>query len=331
MDTLIAAYQRLLVEVASDLHAMRGVLTISPGGDEPAALLTTEVDPSPDDNRLTWLALPVEDDGVTVAVLRLGFSPDRPLPDPEEQRHAQALVELAVLLNRTRSQQASAHQASRRILAVTEEELQRIILDIHDGPVQRLFAASSQLEMMASHVEQLPESVRARLEASLARVAVLVQVSLDEIKTTLGALRPPEFRRRPLVAVLQGLIIQHQSLTDMQVKLHVAGNPPPVSLAAKIALYRILQEALSNAYRHARVDRLDVWLSGEAGWTILEIVDTGRGFDPPPLEGPSGTELEEHIGLRGMRDRAELVGGHFRLTSQRGQGTRIQVRVPGDV
>ncbi len=330
MDTLSAAYQRLLTEVAKDLHAACGALEFASALGAPVPALTTYDPASPPNGSLTWLELPVYENDQAIAHLRLGFHPGVPLPDPEEQRLAQALVELAVLVNRARTQQASAHQASRRILAVTEEELQRVILDIHDGPVQKLFAASSQLEIAAGLVDHAPEELRATLEAQLARVASLLQLSLNEIKLTVGSMRPPEFRRRPLVSVLQGLVIQHQSLTGQRVQLHVQGEIPPVSLPVKIAVYRILQEGLSNAYRHAKVESLDVCLSSEDGWVVLDIADQGAGFDPPLLEGPAGTELEEHIGLRGMRDRAELVGGHFRLTSIKGQGTNIQVRVPGE-
>lgn len=329
MESLIAAYERLLAEVARDLHASCGALSFSPGLGGPVETIRTGTAPPAAGEGTRWLEMPVREHGDVIAELRLGFAPGVPLPDPEQQRLAEALVELAVLLTRTRSPSLPGAEASRRILAVTEEELQRVILDIHDGPVQKLFAASSQLEMMDSRLAFIPDEMRAPVEASLARVAALVQTSLDEIKTTLGVMRPPEFRRRPLVSVLQGLIIQHQALTGTLVEWSVEGAPPPVSLPAKIALYRILQEALSNAYRHAKADRLDVRLSGGNGWVMLEIIDNGRGFDPPPLEGPAGTEREEHIGLRGMRDRAELVGGQFRLTSERGHGTRVQVRVPG--
>ena len=71
-------------------------------------------------------------------------------------------------------------------------------------------------------------------------------------------------------------------------------------------------------------------LSHDRGWVILEVTDDGIGFTPPPLEGPGATEREEHIGLRGMRERVHLVGGQLRLTSQPGQGTQIVVRVPSD-
>lgn len=331
MDTLVSAYQRLLTEVASDLHATYAVMEFAPESGAPIEAIATPIPITGMHDDLTWLELPVHESGLPIASLRLGFAPGVSRPGAEEQRLARALVELAVLFNRTRSQQDNASQASRRILAVNEEELQRIILDIHDGPVQKLFAASSQLQMMEAKLGVAPAEVRASLELSMTRVIGLLQASLNEIKTTVGTLRPPEFRRRPLVSVLQSLIIQHESLTGMRVEFHVEGDIPHVGLSAKIALYRILQEALSNAYRHAKVDRLDVRLYGKDGWVTLEIIDQGPGFTPPPLEGPSATEREEHIGLRGMRDRAQLVGGQFRLTSRPGQGTRIQVKVYGDV
>ncbi len=331
MQTLISAYERLLAEVATDLHAACGIMEVVSGeGAAPKAIATYGEVQAPSQN-LTWLVLPVYEDEVLIAVLRLGFPPSVPLPDTEEQRLAQALVELAVLLSRARSQGDSARQASRRILSVTEEELQRVILDIHDGPVQKLFAASSQIALMQSRLTHVPEPLRTSLETELGRIAMLLEASLNEIKTSVGTMRPPEFRRRPIVSVLQGLIIQHEAMTGMRVELSVRGEIPPVSPPVKIALYRILQEALSNAYRHAGVDQLDVSLACEEGWVTLDIQDSGRGFEPPPLEGPSATEREEHIGLRGMRERAQLVGGYLRLTSYPGQGTHIQVKAPSDV
>jgi signal transduction histidine kinase len=104
--------------------------------------------------------------------------------------------------------------------------------------------------------------------------------------------------------------------------------PDDVSLPVKIALYRILQEALSNAYRHAGANRQWVRLWGEGDIICLEVEDQGKGFEPPPLEGPQATERVEHIGLRGMRDRVALLGGTFQLFSQPGKGTRITVKVP---
>jgi len=218
--------------------------------------------------------------------------------------------------------------AGGRILAVTEEELQRIILDIHDGPVQELFAALSQISLMQQQLAQCACSDRKTLQMLLDRIANLVESSLWEIKTFLGTFRPPEFQRRSLLSALKGLIIQHEELTGNRVDLEVHGELPVVALPVKIALYRILQEALSNSYRHAGVDRHSVRLWTENNYIYLEVMDEGVGFIPPPLTGPEATEQAEHIGLRGMRERVALLGGSFQLHSAPGQGTRVLVEIP---
>jgi signal transduction histidine kinase len=221
------------------------------------------------------------------------------------------------------------HLAAHRILAVTEEELQRIILNIHDGPVQKLFAALSQLNLLQAHAgrgQPLDDEWFARLN----RVSGLLETSLAEIKVSLGTFRPPEFARRDLVSVIEGLIIQHEEFTSCRVDFESQGEIPRVSLPVKIALYRILQEALSNVYRHAGVERAAVRLSAAGRRVRLEVADDGRGFTPPPLVGPEATERVEHIGLRGMRERVSLVGGTFAVESAPGAGTRIVVEVPAD-
>jgi signal transduction histidine kinase len=219
------------------------------------------------------------------------------------------------------------HIAALRMLAVTEEELQRIILNIHDGPVQKLFAALSQVNLLEVRAANglVPSE---QLIVTLHRVSGLLESSLGEIKTSLGTFRPPEFARRDLLSVIEGLIVQHEEFTGCKVDFEAHGPLPPVSLPAKIALYRIVQEALSNAYRHAGVNSVGLTLSGGPHSLRLEVTDAGRGFVPPPLVGPEATEREEHIGLRGIRERVTLVGGHFTIASAPGQGTRIVVEVP---
>ncbi|GAB4431312.1 MAG: hypothetical protein Fur0044_28910 [Anaerolineae bacterium] len=220
---------------------------------------------------------------------------------------------------------------SQRILPVTEEELCRIVLDIHDGPVQKIFSALSRvnhLQYVAEHLAEQETGSLAHYRHDLAQVAGLLEASLTEIRTFLGAFRPPEFNQRPLLDVLEGLIIQHEELTGTTVHLDAGLDLPEVAPPVKIALYRILQEALANGVRHAGVDEHFVRLWADQADIYLEVVDFGPGFQPPDLTGPTATERAEHIGLRGMRDRAQLVGGEFALVSQPGQGTRINVKVP---
>ena len=164
-----------------------------------------------------------------------------------------------------------------RILSVAEDELSRIVLDIHDGPVQYLFTALSLLTSLqnelsdpastsdhATNVATLPSVVEhvanltppadPKLLARLAQVGVLLESSLYEIRFFLGAFRPPEFRRRSLASIVEGLVIQHEEWTHTTVHLQTEQLPAETPLAVKMAIYRVLQEALTNGYRHAGVD-----------------------------------------------------------------------------
>jgi signal transduction histidine kinase len=218
--------------------------------------------------------------------------------------------------------------AARRILAVTEEELQRIILDIHDGPVQHLFAALSQVELLQKQCQQ--EISPAESEQQLARIATILEAALQDMRTFLGAFRSPNFHQRSLPDIIQGLIVQHENFTGCQVTFVVYDRPLPASLPVKIALYRICQEALSNAYRHSGALEQQVYLNRDGDMIRMEVSDKGKGFASPPLFGPEATERAEHIGLRGMRDRVGLINGQFELDTAPGRGTRIVVKVPLD-
>lgn len=218
--------------------------------------------------------------------------------------------------------------AGRRLLAVTEEELQRIVLDIHDGPVQNLFAALSQLTLLRARINNLQPPADECI-AAINRAINLLEVSLGDIRDLLGTFRSPEFAVSGLAEIVEDIVIQHESFTTSTVTLEMKNAlPESVSLSVKIALCRILQESLSNVRRHAGVDNAGVKLWAEKKRLILEVTDQGRGFEPPPLSGPHATEKQEHIGLRGMRERAALVGGKLFVESRPGAGTRVRFEVP---
>lgn len=214
--------------------------------------------------------------------------------------------------------------AARRLLAVTEEELQRIVLDIHDGPVQTLFAVLGRLTSLQARLgDASPE-----LAAELDRATRQLESALADIRNLLGVFRSPLFTQRDLARVLEDVVAQHEDVTGQTVLFECPSSLPPVSLAVRIALYRVLQEALANAFRHAKVPEVQVVVRDTRRSIQLEVADKGPGFVPPPLEGPQATEDAAHIGLRGMRERVLLVGGSFSLESAPGQGTRIRVEVP---
>lgn len=214
---------------------------------------------------------------------------------------------------------------SLRLLAAGERELQRIVLDMHDGPVQDVFAAVSQLQVLQKELGDRPEAARRAGQA-----VQLLERALHEVRTLIGVFRPPGFERRDLGAILEGLAVQHEAMTDQPVELSLDAELGDCPLPAKIALYRILQEALANGYRHAGATRQTVRVDREGERVILTVSDNGRGFDPQRVlaaEADVGVE-GGHFGLRGIQDRVDMLGGTFSVESTPGQGTVLRVSVP---
>lgn len=211
------------------------------------------------------------------------------------------------------------------MMQTTERELQRILLDIHDGPVQHMYAALSQVDLLRRALEAAGP-LAAEADDRLRRIRQLLEGGLNEVRSFIGAFRPPEWEARDLVTLLEGLALQHESMTDTTILLEVRGTLPQVPLPVKIGLFRVLQEGLSNAYRHGGATRVAVRLRrverrGEPRLR-MSISDNGHGFDA------SAPVPDKHFGIQGMRDRVEMIGGRFRLKSAVGMGATVGIEVP---
>lgn len=226
---------------------------------------------------------------------------------------------------RSSSSPPSSQNAARGLLTAAERDLQQIILDIHDGPVQDIFGALSQVQVLRHR----PEFQKGENAATLRRVAASLERALGEIRNFIGAFRPPEFERRPIGAILEGLVVQHESLTGTTVDFKVETELPTVPLPLKISLYRILQEALANATRHAGVLHHQVRVWAEHNEIAVEVRDEGKGFNVEKVlasESHVGV-AGGHFGLRGMRDRVEIMNGTLAITSSP-RGTCVVIRIP---
>jgi len=224
-----------------------------------------------------------------------------------------------------KARQADVRAASHRMLATSERELQRIVLDMHDGPVQDIFAALSQLQV-------LERSLAPDLGAQRAveRAVGLLERALGEIRNFIGAFRPPGFERRALGAIIEGLAVQHETLTNQSVELDLPKQLGDCALATKIAIYRVLQEALANGHRHSGASSQSVSVRRHGGAIRLCVADRGRGFDPKRVlaqEADVGVE-GGHFGLRGIQDRVAMLGGEFALESAPGRGTSLTITLP---
>jgi len=196
------------------------------------------------------------------------------------------------------------------------EERQRLARELHDSVSQALYGIS-----LGTHTAlTLFDTDRAKVLEALNYVLSLTQAGLTEMRSLIFELRPESLAIEGLVVALGKHAAALRARHGIEVELALC-DEPDAPLPVKEAIYRIAQEALQNAVKHSRSERLDVRLRCGEEAIRLEVCDNGVGFDPQaPYPG--------HLGLRSMRERASSVGGTLEIESVPGCGTRIRAHVP---
>jgi signal transduction histidine kinase len=232
------------------------------------------------------------------------------------------VARLRELLGQNNDLHARVRRAARRTTELNERSLRRISAELHDGPVQDLGLALLRLDQLAP---ALPAGRAAASAPDFQVVQSSLQHALTEIRAISAGMGLPELENRTPAETVARAVRGHEQRTGTRVDLQINGLPDRLALPLKITLYRIIQEALSNAYRHGgglaqtvQVDYLPPRLN-------LLVTDRGPGFD-----GAHSLERDEHLGLVGMRERVESLGGTFRVDSQPGRGTRVCAQLPLD-
>jgi signal transduction histidine kinase len=212
-------------------------------------------------------------------------------------------------------------QAAGRTTALNEQSLRRISADLHDGPGQALALALLRLDNLQLPCQDADEDCL-RKRADFETVHSAVRDALSDLRAISAGLRLPELERMTLAELASRAIDDHTRRSRVMVQRRLESLPDQAPLPIKIALLRTLQEALSNATRHGRGSEVRVELVDAAGWLRLTVSDSGPGFDTRSAERSGG------LGLAGMRERAELLGGAFEVTSTPGVGTRVEACWP---
>jgi signal transduction histidine kinase len=200
------------------------------------------------------------------------------------------------------------------------EERQRIGMDLHDGIIQSIYAVGLTLELaQAELADGQPEGAQAQLQS--AREAL--DATTRDIRNYILDLRPRRFQGDNLVIGLERLLTEFKANTLMAVTLVAQAEADQLlSPEARLALFHIAQEALSNAVKHSRASRVDVRLEHAANGIVLSISDNGRGFDAAQVEQRLGH------GMVNMRDRAQALGGNFSLRPVATGGTEVVATIP---
>jgi PAS domain S-box-containing protein len=204
-------------------------------------------------------------------------------------------------------------------LRATEDERQRIARELHDDTAQRLATLILRVGALARECDA---EKRTRL---FDQVRGEIVDAAEGVKRMARGLRSPELEELGLELALQAHARTLGENDVFDVQIEAGGVDPYLDETAKLALYRIIQEAISNARRHSGARSVHVRLSHEGTTVVAEIADHGAGF-MPELAGQRGRGL----GLTGMQERATMIHGRISIDSAPGEGTRVRVEVPVD-
>jgi len=201
--------------------------------------------------------------------------------------------------------EAERRESGRRALRAQEAERARIAGHLHDEVGQVLTGVLLQLEG----------------EARSEETKAAVRQALDEVRRIAQELRPEMLDDLGLVSALTELSRKFANQSGLRIERRFADDLPPLSEEAELAVYRVAQESLTNVARHAAATRVELALEPGPGSVVLRVVDDGRGMD-------EAAALNGHGGLRGMRERAVLVGGALAVKRAREGGLEVRLEVP---
>lgn len=228
--------------------------------------------------------------------------------DAERERGAKALAQA-----NARLRQLSAH-----LVDAQERERTRIARDLHDGLGQQLTGIVLQLQA-ARHSSDATQAERCRDHALDS-----AQQAIRQVKTLSFQLRPAQLELLGFIAAVKATVDRQRDATGLQSVVRVRGHPPDRVLPVHAVALRILQEGLTNVLRHAQAKRLVVRLRFGPGDTlVLTLGDDGRGFDV--CATLAGGISERNLGLHGMLERAELLGGRLRFRASPGRGSVLRL------
>ena len=218
--------------------------------------------------------------------------------------------------------QARVISAAERATSVNENFLQRVSADIHDGPGQDLGFALMQLKNLGDQSLTDGDKAHEAWGKGLAPARAAVASALNDLRAMSADIELPDIALLGACDIAARVVRDFQAKTGAQVLVQASAPVVNVSYRVKVALYRVLQESLANTLRHAQGKDVRVLLTGDSQRLTLEVSDQGPGFDPREAA------KKGRLGLHGMRQRIEVLGGTFEVQTAEGAGTLIRVVLP---
>jgi signal transduction histidine kinase len=225
------------------------------------------------------------------------------------------------LLTKSRQMQEELRHLSRRLIAAQEEERRRISRDLHDVVVQTLTGINLRLAGLKSETTKGSRD----LQKKIAATQRLVEKSVEVVHRFARDLRPTLLDDLGLIPALKSYFEDFMAQSGIRVSLVAYAGLEKLRSETRTVLYRVVQEALMNAGKHSRASEVRVRFYEEGKAVRLEIDDNGCGF---AVEGARMGRGSKRLGLLGMRERVDMVGGSFSVESAPGKGTAVRIRIP---
>ncbi|MBA3556382.1 MAG: GAF domain-containing sensor histidine kinase [Gemmatimonadales bacterium] len=230
-----------------------------------------------------------------------------------------AALEQADLYSRLQARTVELARLSARMIEQHEEERRRLSRELHDETGQVFSAVRIELGVIR---DGAPPTQIARLD----QVLDLIDTGIRSIRNVTNDLRPSLLDDLGLLPALRSLVAEFSERSGMRVGLAAPAALPPLSEQAELALFRALQEALSNVLRHAEARSVEIGISVNRDGVLLEVRDDGRGLTADAT--PERLERAGHMGLAGMRERIGALGGTVHFRGEPGAGALLEVLVP---
>jgi signal transduction histidine kinase len=225
------------------------------------------------------------------------------------------MEEIREVSEQNRLLKEKAQRASSRLSEMNESYLRHVGAELHDGPAQLVSLAALKVE----HVRRAKTSEKQ--EQELRAMASALADALSEIRTISKGLMLPDIERLPLREVIDRVVRVHEQRTGTKVMMNCRCLDQPLSHAIKICVYRFVQEGLNNAFRHAGGEGQTVTCLFEGTVLSVTVQDSGGTGEGARVD------LEAGLGLTGLRERVESLGGAFRIHRSEGEGTRIEMKL----
>jgi PAS domain S-box-containing protein len=286
------------------------------------------------------LAVPLRVQGQVIGILSLWRDrPSQPYTHGDQvllqdiADRAALTIENARLFQSVVQQRERLRELSARLVEAQETERRNLARELHDEVGQILSGLVMQLGIARSHLPKSAKTAQTILEGT----EELIQEILGRMRAIIAGLRPQVLDDLGLVPAIRRLANEFQEDTGTQVEIKTDQIPNRLSAPLELALFRIVQEGLTNVRKHAQAHTVNIALAIEEGKVTLSIRDDGRGFENHPASPHSGGDRilesgwpisEGHFGLIGIQERAAQLGGRLQVTSALGQGTTVRVELP---